>query len=695
MVPRIRVLDAWRHVIPVLVAVALGAGLAHAQVANGSQYSLVVRHSGQCLDIAGGSVENDAYAVQSPCTGSASQRWTFEFSGVEGYYILVARHSGKALDVQYALTTENARVDQWNNVAQWNQRWLVEAAPGGAYRLLAGHSGLALSVLGGDTTEGASIVQASFASADWQLWELRQPGTPPPPPPPPPTSVTRADATRLLEQSTWGPTPALVDRVRSIGIDAFLNEQFDAPMSSYPNMPLVPGTRDNATCPSGSPCARDNYSMYLLQNRFFTNGLYGADQLRQRVAFALHQILVVSGVEVTLPSRMTPYLQMLDRHAFGNFRDLLVDLTLNPAMGAYLDVNGNTRTRPNENYAREILQLFSIGTIRLNPDGTPQLDGSGEPIPSYTQATVDNFARVFTGWRFAPNPAAGVTNYFDPMVANESQHDRLEKTLLDGAVLPANQSTRQDLEGAIDNIFNHPNVGPFIGKQLVQHLVTSNPSTGYVARVARVFNGEAGTPRGDMRAVIRAILTDPEARGDAKTEASYGRLRHPAQFVLNILRAFDAMSADRMQPSDGYLNPQTSPMGMDVFRPASVFSYYSPFGAAPGTGGLRGPEFGILSTATALRRANFVNTIVFSRIATSANAPAGTSLDLAPLQALANDPNALVDTLNDRVLHGTMSSDMRSAIVRAVSAVAAANTLKRARTALYLVLTSSQYQVER
>lgn len=506
---------------------------------------------------------------------------------------------------------------------------------------------------------------------------------------------SRADAIRLLEQATWGPTPSLVDHVQAVGVDGFLNEQFAAPMSGYPTLPLYPSTRDTAACPNGSTCQRDNYTMYLLQNRFFTNGLYGADQLRQRIAFALHQILVVSGVEVTHPSRMTPYLQLLDRHAFGNFRDLLVDLTLNPAMGAYLDVNGNTRTRPNENYAREVLQLFSIGTVRLNQDGTPQLDGSGEPIPTYTQTTVDHFARVFTGWRFAAAPAAGIANYLDPMVANENQHDRLQKTLLDGAILPANQSARQDLEGAIDNIFNHPNVGPFIGKQLIQHLVTSNPTPDYVARVARVFDGEAGSPRGDMRAVIRAILLDSEARGDAKTDASYGRLRHPAQLALNILRAFNAMSADRMQPSDGYLNPQTSSMGMDVFRPASVFSYFSPFGSAPGTGGLRGPEFGILSTSTALRRANFVNTIVFSRLAPNANSPAGTSIDVAPLQALARDPGALADALNEQLLHGTMSGDMRSAVIRAVSAVAATNALKRARTALYLVLTSSQYQVER
>ena len=188
---------------------------------------------------------------------------------------------------------------------------------------------------------------------------------------------TSADTVRLLEQATWGPTTELVEHVREIGFEAFLEEQFQAPISSYPTLPLFPTTRDTTACPNGSTCQRDNYTMYPLQNRFFENALYGEDQLRQRVAFALHQIIVVSGVEVTQPSWMAPYLQLLDRHAFGNFRDLLYDITINPAMGNYLDVNNNTRTRPNENYAREILQLFSIGTARLNIDGTVQLDDEG------------------------------------------------------------------------------------------------------------------------------------------------------------------------------------------------------------------------------------------------------------------------------------------------------------------------------
>jgi uncharacterized protein (DUF1800 family) len=505
---------------------------------------------------------------------------------------------------------------------------------------------------------------------------------------------TLADTVRFLEQATWGPTTELIERVRSIGFEAFLEEQFEAPISSYPTLPLFPTTRSTTTCPNGSTCQRDNYTMYLLQNRFFENALYGEDQLRQRVAFALHQIIVVSGVEVTQPSWMAPYLQLLDRHAFGNFRDLLYDITINPAMGNYLDVNNNSRTRPNENYAREILQLFSIGTVRLNVDGTPQLDESGQPIPTYTQEDVNNFARVFTGWRFAPAPATGVPNYIDPMVTNEPQHDVAAKTLLNGVTLPAGQNTTKDTNDAIDNIFADPNVGPFISKQLIQHLVTSNPSPAYVARVATVFNGGL-SPRGDLKAVVRAILLDPEARGDVKTEPNYGRLRHPAQFIANILRAFGARSANGSSTSDGYLNPQSDSMGMNVFRPPSVFSYFSPFTVIPGTAGVRGPEFALFSTSTALRRANFVNTMVFARINTGANAPRGTSLDFTPWLPLAATPGDLVDSLDDLLLHGSMSDEMRQTIEQAVAAVTPTNALKRVRTAVYLILSSPQYQVER
>lgn len=501
-----------------------------------------------------------------------------------------------------------------------------------------------------------------------------------------------ADIVRFLEQATWGPTPELIAHVRDVGLGDFLDEQFDAEMTGYPPLELYPTTRDQATCPNGSACQRDNYTMHPLQTRFFRNALYGEDQLRQRVAFALHQIIVVSGVDVTLPGWMAPYLQTLYRNAFGDFRQLLYEITLNPAMGNYLDINGNSRTRPNENYAREVLQLFSIGTVLLNPDGTPQLDGQGLPVPAYDQTTIDNFSRVFTGLRFAAAPRAGVPNYIDPMVVNEPQHDTERKVLLNGLVLPPGQDTSSDLKAAIDNIANHPNVAPFIARQLIQHLVTSNPSPDYVARVADEFGGPIWRRR-NLRDVVKVILLDPEAR-KRNSDPSFGRLRHPVQFITNILRAFNARSADGSTESDGVLYPQSAAMGMDLFRPPSVFSYFSPFGGLPGGNGLRGPEFGVFSTSTALARLNFVNTMVYSRINASANGP-GTSIDLSPLQPLAANPGDLVNELDQRLLHGSMSASMRESITAAVNAVPANDALRRVRAGVYLVLTSSQYQVQR
>src|SRR5262249_20316206 len=203
-----------------------------------------------------------------------------------------------------------------------------------------------------------------------------------------------AEAARFLQQSTWGPTSDLISHVQDVGFERFLEEQFAAPISSYPTLPLVLGTHPD-DCPTGTICYRDNYTLYPVQTRFYTNALYGEDQLRQRVAFALHQIFVVNGLDIGqgYPSRLTPYLQVLNRDAFEKFNELLYDITLNAAMGNYLDMANNTKTNPNENYAREILQLFTIGLNRLNPDGSPMHDSLGQTIPTYDQTTVSAFAR--------------------------------------------------------------------------------------------------------------------------------------------------------------------------------------------------------------------------------------------------------------------------------------------------------------
>jgi uncharacterized protein (DUF1800 family) len=529
-------------------------------------------------------------------------------------------------------------------------------------------------------------------------------------------SSSLADTVRFLEQATFGPNWNLIEKVRTLGFNGFLQEQFAAPMTDYPDLPPMPTNRP-ADCTG--ECQRDNYTMYPLQVHFFKNALHGEDQLRQRVAFALSQILVVSGRDVNLSNWMRPYVQLLYGSAFGNYRQLLSDLTRNAAMGRYLDIVGSrcqTRTppdvnicrnglptKPSENYARELLQLFSIGTELLHPDGTPVRDREGRPIPSYDQETVEELSRVLTGWIFAPQYAAGVPNYIEPLrlrsdgQGREDYHDFGPKKLLSGFTLPGGQGAEAELNAALDNIVNHPNTAPFISKQLIQHLVTSNPSPAYVQEVAGVFRGQLGSAT-QLREVVQAILLHPEARGDGKTEVHYGKLREPVLFMTGLLRAFDASS-------DGVLNNLTvaeSPMGaaelsQDVFRPPSVFSFYSPDVQIAGTDPpLLGPPFQLQSSMTALRRANFANQIVFANIPrTLPNRPTGTSIDLSRYAALADDVDALLSELDRLLLHGSMSPEMRQTLAEAVSVIPASSRLLRARQAIYLIATSSQYQVQR
>jgi uncharacterized protein (DUF1800 family) len=373
-------------------------------------------------------------------------------------------------------------------------------------------------------------------------------------------------------------------------------------------------------------------------------------------------------------------------------------------MGDYLDMRGNSRTAPNENYAREILQLFSVGVDALNQDGTPILDAQGNRVPTYDQNTITEFARVFTGWNLAPNKTwvvngtTLVPNYADPMVlqANTNTYDTAAKTLLNGQVLPAivqgqNAQTYKtaELNAALDNIFNHPNTGVYIGKELIKKLVTSNPSPAYVGRVAAAFANNGAGVRGDMKAVITAILLDPEARGDIKTDPNYGHLREPALLITSALRAFNATS-------DGFFRDTINAMGQNLFNPPTVFSYFPADYQIPGTNALYGPEYGIMSSSTTLKRANFLNTLIISGVAASQpNAPTGTQLNFSGLQTLAANPQQLVDAMDALLMHGSMQATMKNTIVQTVTNVSSANTTLRIQTAAYLITSSSQFQVQR
>ncbi|MBV9960125.1 MAG: DUF1800 domain-containing protein [Acidobacteria bacterium] len=524
------------------------------------------------------------------------------------------------------------------------------------------------------------------------------------------------DAIRFLEQATFGPNNEAELHLRRVGIRRWIEEQttqkFDASGNArystlpYPTLPLQP-TVIPTSC--NAACQRDNYTMYKLQNWMFQEALYSDDQqLRRRVAWALSQILVVSGRDTQQASHMLAYLKVLDRNAFGNFRDLLYEITLNPAMGNYLDMVRSTGNDPNENYAREILQLFSVGLNMLKKDGSPKLDAQGNRIPTYTQDTVNNFTKVFTGWNFCNSGCSssvpGLVNYLDPLIANPALHDTTQKTLLNypGAIatIPAGLTPDEDLNLALDNIFYHPNVAPFISKALIQQLVTSNPSGAYIQRVATVFENNGQGVRGDLRAVVTAILLDPEARGDIKTDPDYGKLREPILFVTSVLRPFDPRAINRTIISDGVINGITQPLDQDVFNAPSVFNYFPPDYIVPNTS-VVGPEYAILTTGTALKRPNFVNQMVFTAgitVNATANITAGTSISMASMQALAaadSTGGLLVDQLNRLMMHGSMSTAMRNSILQAVQAVSTANTLKRAQTAVYLIATSSQYEVQR
>jgi uncharacterized protein (DUF1800 family) len=508
--------------------------------------------------------------------------------------------------------------------------------------------------------------------------------------------IAAGDAARFLEQATFGPNPALIAHVQAIGYSGFLDEQFTLPASSYPNLALQPTTVP-ASC-TGT-CVRDNYSMYPLQIRFFQNALGGQDQLRQRVAFALQQIMVASGLTVTQPSWMTPYLQTFDKNAFGNFRQLLQDITLNPAMGHYLNMAGNNKAAPNENYAREVLQLFTIGLVELNPDGSVVNDSQGNPVPSYSQATVNAFARVFTGWNLAAAPMTGVPNYIDPMALNANNHDGGAKTLLNGVTLPATSpvtaaSANKDLNDALDNIFRHKNVGPFIARNLIEHLVTSNPSPAYIGRVAGAFNDNGGGVRGDLKAVVRAILLDSEARNSAP-DGGFGHLQEPILFKARFLRAFNTTGATTdFVLTDTYLPTELS-MSQDLFRPASVFNYYPPVFDVPGAG-VNGPEFAIQSTSTTLARVNFVAETTYKTMSISnPNRPTGTWLDLSTITPMAGSPYQLVNTLNSLLLHGQMSPDLRAAVNNAIGSMPTATNLAKAQRAVYLIGSSPEYFVQR
>jgi uncharacterized protein (DUF1800 family) len=491
--------------------------------------------------------------------------------------------------------------------------------------------------------------------------------------------ISAAGARRLLQQAAFGPSPSDVTLVQQLGAAGYLQQQMNAPKVS--NYQGIAGNQGLG-----------------MSVRFLTNAVTNPDQLRQRVAFALEQIFVVSQNKLIWFSSAIPYHEMMLGNAFGNFRQILNDVTLSPAMGYYLDMANNGRgnaagtTLPNENYAREVLQLFSIGTAKLNSDGTLY---TGVAVPAYTQTTIAQFARVFTGWTNAPTTAGGPVvwgSYINPnapMMAYAPMHDPGAKTLLDGVVLPAGQTAQKDLDDALDNLFLHPNVGPFIGKQLIQHLVKSNPSPAYVGRVAAAFANNGQGVRGDMKAVIAAVLLDPEARANddaVLVSAADGHLQEPALYVAGFLRAFGAVVNDQH-----YLASDLAAMGQDVFNPPSVFNFYKPESLAPGTS-LTGGEFQIYTPPAAIHRANVVANLFNAYNNPVQTYGPGTSIDLTAYTSLAGAPGLLADAVDAALFRGKMPASLKQTIVTAVQNDGG-GAVRQTQTAIYLALLSGYYNV--
>jgi uncharacterized protein (DUF1800 family) len=496
--------------------------------------------------------------------------------------------------------------------------------------------------------------------------------------------VSSAAAVRFLEQSAFGPNSESITQVQEQGFDLYLQNEFASPPTLYRNFnPAI------------------NPSVFNMQPQFFLDSAMGGDQLRRRVNLALNEWWVIAGDKIADPIGYTNYLSTLDQDAFTNFYNLMKDITLTPGMGHYLDMVDNDKPasgqHANENYAREIMQLFCLGLYKLNPDGTQALDGSGNPIPTYTQDDVMALGLAFTGWTYPVKPGGASQRhnpeyYGGPMVAVDSNHDTEAKTLL-GQSIPAGQSAENDLGSSLTIIFNHPNVGPFVAQQLIVHLVTSNPSPAYVQRVAQAFNTGsfvspggtsfgAGT-RGDMQATIAAILLDPEARrGDSANTAvaTDGKLREPIVMEVALMRAFHASSDGGGLANDG------NDMEQNVFYPATVFNFFPPISPIPGTT-LNGPEFAIFDTNSSLARANFINDVVYGAVGSN------TKFELSPVIG-AGTPDQMLDWLNTMFLHGTMPDTMRQNILAAVNTVDASDAKGQAKAAIYLVTSSSMYQVQ-
>jgi uncharacterized protein (DUF1800 family) len=522
-----------------------------------------------------------------------------------------------------------------------------------------------------------------------------------------------AEAARFLTQATFGPTFADIAHLRQLGYRAWLDEQFALPASyQVPYLDMVAAIPEPV------------YGNARLES-WWLNAVRGEDQLRQRVAYALSQIFVISDANdaIGAPYPISYFYDLLVDHAFGNYRELLEAVTTSPAMGTYLSMLGNRRPdvagniRPDENYAREILQLFSIGLVALNPDGSPVLQG-GQPMPTYDQFNIKAFAHVFTGWNFGNCDgfefcypgypvAIGWSMPMQPFAAfhhTENDADPDNNVLLGSVQRPPGGTPQQNLDFALDTIAAHPNVGPFIARRLIQNLVTSNPSPGYLARMSAVFADNGAGQRGDLGALVRAILLDDEARnGPWRLPTRFGKVREPLLRQTHYWRAFDADSLDgRLRD----WNPEFD-YGQSPNRARSVFNFYLPDYQPPGElaqAGLYAPEIQIINETLVTRTANwFWNATERQHLGSPFADPDSIYsilVDFGPLRAIATDNGVLLDRLDLLLLNGQMTPEMRSILrthLDGIPYTAPNDSGGRQRVwgAVHLIMTSPDYIVQK
>lgn len=503
--------------------------------------------------------------------------------------------------------------------------------------------------------------------------------------------MSRQEAYRLLDQATFGPQLADIEQASGEGPETWINAQLQAPANF-----LSDGLRKANS---------ERWNEYV--NVWWKQIIRADDQLRQRVAFALSQILVVSAHDGLSSEQfgLAGYYDILLTHAFGNYRDLLQAVTLSPVMGEYLSMKGNRKPdsleniQPDENYAREILQLFSIGQVMLNVDASPILDEEGVPIPAYNQTTIENFARIFTGWHFA-NAENFLwpqnKDYLSPMVPWEEFHDSNSKTLLSGTELPAGLTAMEDLNAALDNIFNHPNVGPFIAKQLIQRLVTSNPSPAYIRDVANVFNRNSDGIRGSLGSVVKAILMHNEARtGHIEAPETFGKMKEPLLRLSHIWRAFEPETIHY----DFNYSWVESELAQAPLNAPSVFNFFRPDYSQPGEiseRGLVSPEFEILDESSIITiTGRLLASVVWSHNFKNDTRGENIAIDISREMLLETDTDALLDHLDLLLLGGRMSAELRQEVEKLMNTRDyAGGASQRVVEAIFLIVTSPEGAIQ-